>query len=87
MKKKAMEYDDPWKRFKVHILKQVPYFKDLDDDFFEDVHNFMQEENFEKGTEIFSAGEQSSKLMFVTEGFVNLIISDKEGNKFTLDTL
>jgi len=35
MKRKALEYKDPWKEFKITVLKQVDYFAEsIDDDEF-----------------------------------------------------
>lgn len=46
MKKRALEYKDPWKRFKMKMLQEVDYFHDFFDEneFLEDVQYHMMEE-------------------------------------------
>ena len=67
MKEKALKYEDPWKVFKLHLLKQIDYFDEetLPYEFFDEVQYFMKEEYFEPGTEIVCAGEECNQITFV----------------------
>eukprot|EP00356_Strombidium_inclinatum_P000435 CAMPEP_0170510830 /NCGR_PEP_ID=MMETSP0208-20121228/65975_1 /TAXON_ID=197538 /ORGANISM="Strombidium inclinatum, Strain S3" /LENGTH=122 /DNA_ID=CAMNT_0010794319 /DNA_START=887 /DNA_END=1255 /DNA_ORIENTATION=+ len=60
MKKKALEYNDPWKEFKMTVLKEIEYFRDLidDDEFYNEIQFLMEEEFIDKGSELITAGEQ-----------------------------
>ena len=54
MKTRAMEYDDPWRKFKTTILSEIEFFKEYSNDpyFLEEIHLAMKEEYVEKGIEI-----------------------------------
>jgi len=87
MKKKAIEYNDPWKQFKMKVLRQIDYFENCDDEFFDETQYFLGEEFFEMGTEVIGAGEPCSSILFVVQGFLELKIFDEEGNSTVLETL
>ena len=65
MHERCKSYDDPWKEFKVLMLKQIDYFEHRDQAFFNDIFSHMMEEFFDKGSEIIQNGEQCSQIMFV----------------------
>mmetsp|Transcript_11980 Transcript_11980/g.18510 ORF Transcript_11980/g.18510 Transcript_11980/m.18510 type:complete len:130 (-) Transcript_11980:16-405(-) len=89
MKKKALEYNDPWKQFKMKVLSQIDYFEvdECDHEFFDEAQYFLEEEFFEKGTEIIATGEPCSSILFVVHGELELRIYDEDGNSTVLDTL
>ena len=70
MKKKALQYKDPWKEFKLTVLKQVDYFADQvqDDEFYDEVQFHLIEEHLETGTELISQGEQFKSMFFIVQG-------------------
>ena len=67
MKKKALEYNDPWKEFKRAVLKQIDYFAEVidNDEFYSEVQLNLVEENFEPDTEILEEGEECKSIFFV----------------------
>ena len=90
MKKKLSEYDDPWKRFKILLLKQIEYFKKFKNfpDLLDDIQYHMQEENFECGTDIISCQEQTQSILFVVHGKIQLSVEgDSEQEPEVLEDL
>ena len=89
LKQRALEYQDPWKRFKLMLLSQIDYFEDYKEDktFMDEVHYSMNEESFEKGTEIISTGEKCSSIIFIVSGQVELLVYDDQGNEYVLEIL
>ena len=67
MKKKALQYKDPWKDFKQMILKQVDYFADVidDQDFYDEVQFHLEEEYFEPETELVQLDEECKAIYFI----------------------
>jgi len=47
----------------------------------------MQEEFFEKGTEVIGAGEPCNSMIFVVQGFLELKVFDRNGQDYILETL
>jgi len=89
MKQKALDYSDPWKKFQIKILQQINYFDQqlYDDEFFDEIHYYLKEEHFEKGTEIIGTAEPCTSLIFVVQGQIELQIFDQDGNKYILEVL
>ena len=83
MKRKALKYRDPWKEFKLTVLKQVDYFADQvqDDEFYDEVQFHLIEEHLEKGTELISQGEQFKSMFFIVQGQVELTTADDGGKE------
>ena len=54
MRHKAIEYDDPWKKFKKTVLAKIDYFSEhaSHPEFLEEIHYAMEEEYIDKGIEI-----------------------------------
>lgn len=56
MQKRMLEYDDPWKRFKMLALSQIDYLtmedKTDQDHLLDEIHPHMRDEFFEEGTQI-----------------------------------
>ena len=79
MKQKAYTYQDPWKQFKVKLLKQVDYFRknseSQEDFFFEELQQHMVEETYEAGTEIISLNEPLDSMFFIVQGELDLFQS------------
>ena len=57
MSDRCKSYDDPWKQFKILMLKRIDYFEDRDTTFFNDIHSHMTEEFFDAENEIIQSGE------------------------------
>ena len=59
MKRKALQYKDPWKEFKVTVLKQIDYFAEVisSNEFYNEAQFHLSEENFEAETLIVQEGE------------------------------
>ena len=60
MKQNALDYNDPWKIFKLKLLSQVDYFENVPNtrEFFNEIQYSMKEEFFEEGTEVICSNEQ-----------------------------
>ena len=37
MKQRAVEYKDPWKLFKIKLLGQIDYFRDIKEEFLDEI--------------------------------------------------
>ena len=70
MKRKALEYKDPWKEFKLMVLQQVDYFVDVinDPDFLNEVQFYLEEEYYDANTEIVQQDEEIKSIFFVVQG-------------------
>ena len=89
MKKKALNYSDPWKQFKLKLLQQIDYFDPsfYEDEFFDEIHHYMQDEFFEKGTEVIGVGEPCNSILFVVQGQLELKICDRYGKEYVIESL
>ena len=89
MKLRSMEYKDPWKKFKLMVLQQIDYFNTVNhnNEFFDEIQYYLNEEYVEAGTEIVSSGEHCSSLIFLVQGQIELVIYDENGNESTLELL
>lgn len=49
LRQKALKYSDPWKQFRLKLLKQIDFFESPVNqvEFLDQVHYFMQEEYFD----------------------------------------
>ena len=74
MKKKALEYKDPWKEFKLTVLKQVDYFSEVMDsnEFYHEVQFHLSEENIDPGTTVLQEGEACKAIYFVVQGQIEV---------------
>jgi len=64
MKKKALQYNDPWKQFKVTVLKQIDYFGEMvrTDEFYNEAQFHLSEENYEAGSLLVACGDTSKDI-------------------------
>ena len=93
-KEKSLNYDenDVWKSFKVLLLKQIDYMSPesnvyLDEAFYSEIQFYMKEENYPKGTEIFSQDTPCTSILFVVQGKIDLQVKTIGGNTTTISTL
>jgi len=89
IKHKTLSYKDPWKLLKISLLKEIDYFSECrhDDEFFDEIHYSLKEENFEKGISIINAGEKCSSIIFIVDGVLELVVYDEHGKEHVLETL
>lgn len=84
-----MKYNDPWKLFRLKLLKQIDYFNlpSNQPEFFDEVNYYMEEEFYEQETEILHNCEKCTKIIFIVQGRLNLVIRDPKDETHVLATL
>ena len=90
MQQKALQYTDPWTKFKLALLHQVDYFAEnfeQESEFYKELQFHMADEYFEEGTEIITEGEQCKSMLFVVSGQIELLCEDVYGNDHHLGYL
>lgn len=89
LKQCAVYYQDPWKLFKLKLLKQIDYFQaeSHQEEFLDEIHYYMKEEFYESGTEIISAKEPCQSILFLVQGRIELQILSPTGEIYILETL
>ena len=67
------------------LLKQIPLFSDMDENEVAGVRAIMQSQNFVAGQVIIYEGEEGDLFHIITEGEVQFLTFDAEGNELVLD--
>ncbi len=62
-------------------IRNLDYFKSLNDDVMEEVGSLFREEAYEAGENIFLEGDKSKGIYFVLEGTVKVYKSSKDGRE------
>lgn len=91
----SLSYSDMWIQFKINLLKQIDYFKDMeaayggsfDEAMLKEIQYYMVERVYPKGVDIAVRGETCPSIIFVVNGLVDLRVDDMFGNVFSLAEL
>lgn len=66
-------------RLTPRMLAQIPFFKDMENEYLEMLSEKMQVLNIDKGNLIISEGDVSKKMYFIIEGTVNIFRKNHKG--------
>lgn len=62
-------------------IKNIEYFKTLNEDKIAEISNFLKEENYETEENLFIEGEKSNGIYFVKTGTIKIYKSSKDGKE------
>ncbi len=65
----------------VFDIKNIDYFRSLNEDIISEVKNLLKEENYRQGETIFLEGEKTKGIYFVKKGAIKIYKSSKEGKE------
>lgn len=87
-----MLYEDPWKQFKIKLLRQIDYFSQPGEPtgnlFLEEVQYYMEQELVSKGSIILQQDRPINSIIFVVQGTVIVEVGDHvTGDFYSLMTL
>jgi len=73
-KRMIREYRDHDFQFRRNMIKNVPYFKNLDDEFIEEIVYLLKPHRYDSSTTIIKYGDITDKIHFLKQGEIEVTI-------------
>ena len=84
----SVDYEDRWRKFVERSLRNVEYFdKTIPDEIVKEISYKLELKNIPKDEYLFKSGNPWKKIIIISSGRVEILISNRDNNESYLDTI